>query len=224
MKRLLQAVVCLGVLYGGVSAAQQDEVHLPQPRYDSEVSIESALAARRSIRSFQAVPLTLDEFGQILWAAQGITSVSGGRTAPSAGALYPLEVYAVVGNVEGLDAGIYRYMPSDHRLALHLEGDWRFEVSIAAQGQIWMSEAPAMVVIVADFERTARKYGDRAERYVHIEVGHVCQNVYLQAGALGLGTVIVGAFVDEAVKIRLHITEAPLAIMPIGRVSEDEEP
>lgn len=196
------------------------DVKLPEPRHDSDTSVEGALADRRSVRSYEDEPLTLDELGQILWAAQGITSAWGGRTAPSAGALYPLEVFAVVGNVTGVPPGVYRYVPREHGLDLHLEGDWRFELATAAQGQVWMADAPVMLVVVADFERTARKYGARTERYVHIEVGHVCQNVYLQAGALELGTVIVGAFVDEAVRIRLDIADDPLAIMPVGRPAE----
>ncbi len=216
MKTMIGSAFCLFLLIGVSVCLFAEDVHLPEPRFDGEVSVESALASRRSIRDYQDVPLSLEELGQILWAAQGITSVWGGRTAPSAGALYPLEIFVVVGNVDGVDPGIYRYEPSGHRLEFHREGDWRFEVAIAAHGQVWMADAPAMIVIVADFDRTAGKYGDRTERYVHIEVGHVCQNIYLQAGAHGLGTVIVGAFVDEAVKINLAITEDPLAIMPVG--------
>lgn len=219
MKRILLLVFVVLLASEGRLAGAAD-VKLPEPQYDSDTSVEEAMATRRSVRSYQDVPLTLDELGQILWAAQGITSVWGGRTAPSAGALYPLDVFAVVGDVTGLPPGVYRYVPGGHELNLHLEGDWRFELAIAAQGQVWMADAPVIFVVVADFERTARKYGTRAERYVHIEVGHVCQNIYLQAGALGLGTVIVGAFVDGAVKIRLHIAEDPLAIMPLGWPAE----
>jgi SagB-type dehydrogenase family enzyme len=219
VRRILLLVFVVLLASAGRLAGAAD-VKLPEPQYDSDTSVEEALATRRSVRSYQDVALTLDEIGQILWAAQGITSVWGGRTAPSAGALYPLDVFAVVGNVTGIPPGVYRYVPAEHGLDLHLEGDWLFELSIAARGQVWMADAPVMLVVVADTERTARKYGDRADRYVHIEVGHVCQNVYLQAGALGLGTVIVGSFVDEAVRIRLDIADDPLAIMPVGWPAE----
>ncbi len=219
MRRILLLVLLGALVSGGCSAGAAD-IKLPEPQYDSDTSVEEVLAARRSVRSYRDAALTLGELGQILWAAQGITSAWGGRTAPSAGALYPLDVFAVIGDVTGVPPGVYRYLPRGHELDLHLEGDWRVELATAAQGQLWMAAAPVMLVVVADFERTARKYGDRTDRYVHIEVGHVCQNVYLQAGALGLGTVIVGAFVDEDVRIRLDIADSPLAVMPVGWPAE----
>ena len=220
MTRILSVVLVGVILVLGVQLVEAADVKLPEARRSSDTSVEGALGDRRSVRSYQDESLTLDELGQILWAAQGITSAWGGRTAPSAGALYPLEVFAVVGDVAGVPPGVYHYVPREHGIDLHLEGDWRFELAVAAQGQLWMADAPMMLVVAADFDRTARRYGARAERYVYIEVGHVCQNVYLQAGALELGTVIVGAFADEAVRICLDIAEDPLAIMPVGRPTE----
>lgn len=193
------------------------EVELPAARLVGDVSVEEALAQRRSVRSYQEGPLTLAELSQLLWAAQGITADWGGRAAPSAGATYPLEVYVVVGEVAGLEVGLYLYRPEGHLLVRRKAEDLRAELASAALGQGWVRNAPVSLVIAASYERTTGRYGERGVRYVHIEVGHVGQNVYLQAGALGLGTVIVGAFVDQDVKELLGIEEEPLAIMPVGR-------
>jgi len=176
---------------------------LPEPRLKSAVSLEEALFKRRSIREYSDLPFTLEEVSQLLWAAQGVTSEWGGRTAPSAGALYPLELYLVVGNVDNLPPGVYKYRPKRHELV----------------GQAWIKEGAIDIVIAAVYERTTRKYGDRGVRYVHMEAGHAAQNIYLQAAALDLGMVTVGAFHDDRVK---EITgmledEIPLYVIPVGR-------
>jgi SagB-type dehydrogenase family enzyme len=182
------------------------------------MSVEEALVERRSERHYRPEPLSVAELAQLLWAAQGITAPDwGGRTAPSAGATYPLEVFAVVGAVEGLAAGLYQYVPDGHSLIHRKGGDLRAELSKAALGQPWVRDAPVVLVIAADYERTTQRYGDRGIRYVHMEVGHVGQNVHLQAEALGLGTVVVGAFSDGWVKRLLEIAEEPLVLMPVGR-------
>ncbi|MBA5942811.1 MAG: SagB/ThcOx family dehydrogenase [Methanophagales archaeon] len=196
-------------------------VDLPVPAKDSETSIEEALLRRRSVRDYTGEPLTLSEVSQLLWAAQGITAPAwGGRTAPSAGATYPLEVYLVVGDVKNLPVGVYRYEPEGHRLVRVLESDKRVELSRAALGQAWVREGAVSIVFSAVYERTTRRYGDRGIRYVHMEVGHAGQNVHLQAVSLNLGTVVVGAFHDEEVKRVLNLPddEQPLYIMPVGRV------
>lgn len=194
-------------------------VKLPEPQRDGMVSLEEALRQRRSIRSFAEVPLTLQEAGQIAWAAQGITSRDGKRTAPSAGALYPLELYLVAGGVRGLPAGVYRYRPAGHELVAVSAGDRRAALAAATHGQEWLGEAPVILVIAADYERTTSKYGPRGERYVHMEVGHAAQNVYLQAVSLHLGTVAVGAFDDARVAraVGLPAGERPLCLMPVGK-------
>jgi len=192
---------------------------LSEPRYDSQTSVEKALLKRRSIREYKSEALTLEEISQILWAAQGITNQEGFRTAPSAGALYPLEVYLVVGNVRGLSDGVYKYRPSGHRLVRILEGDKRGTLSVAALNQICIKEAPIDIVFSAVYKRTTIKYGKRGIRYVHMEVGHAAQNVYLEAVSLNLGTVTIGAFHDNIVKKVLNMPkeEHPLYIMPVGR-------
>jgi SagB-type dehydrogenase family enzyme len=194
-------------------------IKLPQPRPDSKTSVESALRHRRSSREFRNTPLTLAEVSQLLWAAQGITSPDGKRTAPSAGALYPLEVFVVAGSVDGLPAGVYRYRSQGHDLARVAEGDRRAKLASAALEQTWLHDAPAIIVITGVYERTAKKYKQRAERYVHLEAGHASQNVQLQAVTLDLGTVIVGAFDDDQVKRVLGLTgdEQPLCLLPVGR-------
>jgi len=197
-------------------------INLPQPRLDSEVSIEETLLRRRSIRDYSPEALTIEEVSQLLWAAQGITDPRGFRTAPSAGALYPLEVYLVVGKVRGLSPGVYHYEPKGHRIIKVIDGDLRKRLASAALGQAWVKEGAISLVFTAVYHRTTRKYGDRGIRYVHMEVGHAAQNVYLQAVALGLGTVVVGAFFDEEVKEMLLLPpeEQPLYVMPVGRLKK----
>jgi len=196
-------------------------IKLPEPRYRGDVSLEEALLKRRSIRDYTGEPLTLQEVSQLLWAAQGITDPRGFRTAPSAGALYPLEVYVVVGDVENLAKGVYRYNPHEHELVKVLDGDKRADLAKAAVGQRCVEEAAIDIVITGVYERTTKKYGERGIRYVHIEVGHAAQNVCLQATAMGLGAVTVGAFYDDQVGEILNIMkgEQPLYIIPIGRPS-----
>jgi len=196
-------------------------IKLPEPRYKGDVSLEEALLKRRSIRDYTGEPLTLQEVSQLLWAAQGITDPRGFRTAPSAGALYPLEVYVVVGDVENLAKGVYRYNPHDHALAKIVDGDKRTDLAKAAVGQRCVEEAAIDIVITGVYERTTKKYGERGIRYVHIEVGHAAQNVCLQATVMGLGAVTVGAFYDDQVGEILNLLkeEQPLYIIAIGRPS-----
>jgi len=194
-------------------------IKLPKPRQESKTSVESALRRRRSVREFGKGGLTLAEVSQLLWAAQGITDPEGKRTAPSAGALYPLEVFLVAGGQDELPAGVYRYRPQGHDLIPVVQGDQRAKLAGAALEQDWLNDAPVTIVIAALYERTARKYKLRARRYVQMEVGHAAQNVHLQAVALDLRTVVVGAFDDAEVKrvLTLAVNEEPLCLMPVGR-------
>jgi SagB-type dehydrogenase family enzyme len=196
-----------------------DRISLPAPRQDSGFSLERALSERRSVREFGNAALTQDEVSQLLWAAQGITSRDGLRTAPSAGALYPLELYLVAGHVENLDPGIYKYVSAGHKLMKIMAGDQRRKLAAASLGQDSVADAAVVLVFTAVERRTTRKYGSRGMRYVHIEIGHASQNVFLQATALGLRTVVVGAFEDGAVGELLHLPEgeAPLYLMPLGQ-------
>ena len=208
-------------------------VRLPDPQYKGKVSVEEALKQRRSIRSYTSAQISLNDLSQVLWAAQGVTEkvererswwtgskwYGGLRTAPSAGALYPLEVYALAGNVAGLKTGTYKYHPEDHSLHKVTAEDKRPALLEAALRQESIKEGAAVLVVTGVVARTAVKYGERAQRYVYMEAGSVAQNIYLQSESLGLGTVLIGAFRDSAVKeaFKLPADEDPLIIMPIGR-------
>ncbi len=199
-----------------------ERVQLPSPRKESDISVEEAIQGRRSRRHFTSEPHALEELSQILWSAQGITDEAEGyRAAPSAGALYPLEVYVVVkeGGVEGLTAGVYHYLPENHSLEKILEKDLAGALARASLDQSFIGNAPISLVITAKYERTTGKYGERGRRYVHMEAGHAAQNVYLQVESLGLGTVVAGAFDDEKIKNLLQIPSSyePLYIMAVGQ-------
>ncbi|HHS12377.1 MAG TPA: SagB/ThcOx family dehydrogenase [bacterium] len=218
-----------GILVGGMAMVQNNglakDITLPSPSHSSRISVEAALQQRRSLREYSSVPVTLAELSQLLWAAQGITSRHGYRAAPSAGALFPLEVYLVAGHVIDLPAGVYRYRPHAHTLAPVAKGDLRSKLSSAALGQSSIRDGAAVLVLTAVYERTTAKYGSRGVQYVHMEVGHAAQNVYLQAVSLELGTVFIGAFYDDRVKdlLKLPDSENPLGIMPLGRLNQEQK-
>jgi SagB-type dehydrogenase family enzyme len=184
---------------------------LPSPATTAAGGLAAALGARRSLREYAAQRLTEDEVGQLMWAAQGVTSPDGLRTAPSAGALYPLTVSVA------LPEGLRRYHPVGHRVEHVSSRDVRAPLAEAAVGQTWIAAAPAVFAITGNIARTAAKYGDRAERYVHLEAGHAAQNLLLQATALGLGGVSVGAFDDDRVRELVDLDdELPLYVLPVG--------
>ena len=183
------------------------------------MSVEEAIKLRRSVREFSDHPLTMNLISQLLWSGQGITA-GFKRAAPSAGATYPLTLYLVVGEggVEEIPSGIYEYIPDSHSLSRIKGGDFRSEIATACLNQTFIAEAPVSIVIAANYERTTRRYGERGIRYVHMEAGHAGENIYLQAVALRLGTVAVGAFQDDDLHhvMELPEEEAPLYVMPVG--------
>lgn len=187
---------------------------LPEPKTKGSISVEEAISKRRSVRSFSGVPLTDEELSQLLWSAQGITEKKRKfRAAPSAGATYPLETYIVTAE------GIFHYLPEKHALEEVKKGDFRKDLSGAALNQRWVRTAPAIIVFAAVLERTTRRYGKRGNMYIHMEAGHAAENVHLQAVALGLGSVPVGAFKDDEVAkvIGLSDREKPLYLVPVGK-------
>ena len=197
----------------GGSNAMAKRISLPEPRTTSEVSVEEAINNRRSTRQFKEEDLSLKEISQLLFAGQGITNkYPAFRAAPSAGATYPLELFVATKD------GIYRYIPKGHKLEQIEEKDIRTDLAKAALGQASISEAPVNIIICAEYKRTSKRYGERATRYVHIEAGHVAENILLQAVALTLGGVPIGAFYDDKVKLVLDLPEEldPLYIIPIG--------
>jgi SagB-type dehydrogenase family enzyme len=196
-------------------------ISLPKPSFDGKVSLEKTIKERRTIRDFGEKTLSLAHLSQLLWAAQGITDPRmGGRGAPSAGALYPLEIYILIGvnGVEKTEAGVYHYFPKEHSVSPIKKEDRRKEIASASLGQMWMARAPVIFIITVEYKRITGKYGERGIRYALIEVGHVAQNLFLQAEALGLGAGIVGAFSDlEVSKVAgLPSKHEPLLIMPVG--------
>ena len=198
-----------------------ETIELPGPQVISDVSLEESINNRRSVREFEDKGLSLKEISQLLWSAQGITDQERGfRSIPSAGALYPLEIFVVS------DAGIYRYIPENHEISCLFEFDKRLELAEACVSQDFISDAPASIIITGILSKTEKKYGERALRYVYLEAGHCCQNILLQATAIGLGAVPVGAFYDtEILKILgLDDSYTPIYVIPIGHIVTDQGP
>ncbi|MDH4068205.1 MAG: SagB/ThcOx family dehydrogenase [Dehalococcoidia bacterium] len=208
----------------------QTVIKLPPSQLKGKVSLEEAIVRRRSVRRYRREPLDLCQLSQILWSAQGITASRGLRATPSAGATYPLDIFVVIGRqgvvvsgskqtAQELQAGIYHYEVDSHSLILHKAADLRPDLARASLDQEFIIDAPVAVVICAIYHRTSQRYGRRGERYVHMEVGHAGENIHLQAVALGLATVEIGAFHDEEVMKVLGLEEQikPLYIMPVGK-------
>jgi len=202
------------------SSPAPSRISLPPPDREGTIPFERILGERRSARAFRKDSLTIAELAQLLWAAQGITSSDGFRTAPSAGATFPLEVFAIVKRVTGIRAGVYRYLPAfspgDHALEEVTVGDPMPQLALAA-AQSAAEQCLLAIAIVTITERTAHRYGGRAQRYVTLEAGHAAQNVLLQAEALNLGAVPVGAFDDGALRDLLETSADPLYLIPVGR-------
>jgi SagB-type dehydrogenase family enzyme len=193
-------------------------LRLPPPQHTAVDSFESVLIARRSIRAFTTMPVSLTQLAHLLWAGNGISSVDGRRTAPSAGGLYPLTLHVAAGNVRNAPAAVYCYQPNGHRLVTTAPGDVRTALADAAFDQSWIATAPAVIVIAGSVERTAEKYGERAAQYVSFEAGAAAQNIALQAVALGLGSAVIGAFYDAELghALALPTDQCPFAIIAVG--------
>ncbi len=198
---------------------EKNHISLPIPATIGSITLEESIARRRSIRKFSDDSLSLSQISQLLWAAQGITNAEGLRTAPSAGALYPLEIYLLAEKVAGLQKGLYRYIPIGHKLLWLSQPDAFRELADSVAYQQWVGNAAAALAITAVYERVTRKYGERGVRYAHIEVGCAVQSLYLQAVSLGLGTTVIGAFEDQEISrlLALQKGEHPLAILPFGK-------
>lgn len=201
---------------------EMPKIKLPKPEFKG-IRLEDALKKRRSIREYSKKPITLTELSQLLFSAQGVTGKMHGtllRTAPSAGALYPFEIYVFVNNVETLKNGIYHYSVKDHSIVLINEGNFRDEFLKASLEQEMVRDAGAVFILSAIFDRMRSKYGERGYRYTYMEAGNISQNIYLQATSLGLGSVVVGAFIDDHINKLIGIDgkkEAVIAIHPVGR-------
>lgn len=204
---------------GAERSNETPPIALPKPRPDGPVSVEMALSLRRSTRRFARGSVDIDQVGQLLWAAQGVTHGEGLRTAPSAGALQPLHLRVYAFDVVGLEHGLYRYRPDTHALLREPGARTRAALVAAVLFQECIRISPAVLIVSAEIARTTTRYGVRGRRYVYMEVGHVAQNVSLEAAALGLGATAVGAFEDDDVHHTLDLPkeESPLYLIPVGR-------
>jgi SagB-type dehydrogenase family enzyme len=195
-----------------VGAKDMERIKLPKPKLKSNFSVEEAISKRRSVRRYSSRRLTNREMGQLLWACQGITDRRGLRAAPSAGALYPLEIYILIEN------GIYRYLPKGHELQRISNKNLKKKLTSAAWGQRFVEEAPLNIIICAVYERVTSRYGERGIKYTDIEAGHAAENIHLQAVSLGMDSCSVGAFDDAALSKVLSLSgkEKPIYIIPVG--------
>ncbi len=228
---LLSAAVVMFAWEGmAMTGEKQDKevgvrVDLPAAAYDSDTSLESALRSRRSCRRFAQRSLALQSVAQLLWAGQGITDERGFRTAPSAGALYPLKIYLVAGRNRDLAEGVYHYRPAKHDLVRVKAEDARSALSRAALSQPAVKEAAAVFVITSVMARITGKYGKRGVAYAYMEAGHVAQNILLETESLGLGAVPIGAFDNAAVSrvLGLDKKETPIYLIPVGHPASSQE-
>lgn len=230
MNILTKMTGCLCVTFLLLSMAQpvlaQDEIKLPKPRFTGKVPLETAILKKKSVRGFSGSAITIEDLSQLLWAANGnlpADAISGATTKvfPSAGGLYPLEIFAVAGveSVTGLPAGVFHYKPETNSLLMINPGDHRSLLGRAALGQMWIASAPVIIVVGANFNRMTVKYGNRGLQYVFMESGASIQNIYLQAEALGLKVGSVGAFQDSHVNavLKLPADVNPLMLIPVGK-------
>jgi SagB-type dehydrogenase family enzyme len=219
--RVLTWGLSLTLVLAAIGAARaSDVVDLPQPVYTGRMTVAYALKVRRTVRSFKPQSLSLKQLGQILWAGYGITANPFFKTVPSAGATYPLDLYAVVGQngVKDLAPGVYHYRPAKHELRRVKSGDFRHEVARRAWSQSWMAFAPMMIVITGEYGRTTWKYTARGRLYVQVEAGCAAQSIFLMVQDLGLAAGIVGAMRVSAVRDKLGLPDEhePLLVMPVG--------
>lgn len=226
MRKTLAFIIALVLTFGSASLyaspaaiAEGDsgeyELLLPPPSTGGGMSVEEALGSRRSRRNYADTPIAIEQLSQILWAAYGMSEPNR-RTAPSAGALYSLVLYASIGDVEGMEPGIYRYESERHALIRIAEGDAREALALAAQRSV--VDAPATLLYGFDYDKALESYGEEDLKYVYMEAGHSAQNVYLQAESLGLGTCAIAGFVEYYTReaFALPAGEVPLYLMPIG--------
>lgn len=202
------------------AAAQPLKTVLPAAALGAEVTLRRTLEARRSTRDFSTSPLRLDQLAALLWAAQGITSPGGLRTAPSAGAIYPLRSYFLSFRVQGLAAGFYGYDVEARSLTMLAAGNKQAHLVKACSDQQCVQECAGALLLTAWYGRVRREFGALAEKLVAIEAGHIGQNWHLQASALALGSLSLGNFDATALKMLLPIPqdEEPIYLLLAGRV------
>jgi SagB-type dehydrogenase family enzyme len=224
--RFTASIITIMMFACAAHVEAQEKITLPKPAFSGKLSVEAAMSKKKSVRNFKPGKLTKAQISQLLWAAYGnseadATTGATRKVIPSAGGLYPLEIFLLTGQdtVEGLPAGIYRYLPNENSLQLFSQGDSRNLMAHAALGQVFLAQAQAILVISAVFETTRARYRERGDRYVFMEAGNSNQNIYLQAEALGLSVATVGAFNDAQVSAVMKVPNnfTPLLLMPIGK-------
>ncbi len=224
--RTLVLTILVVLFFSNMAAAQAvgGVVDLPEVDRTEGGPFYDLLFRRKSVRSFADEPMDMRQLSRLLFSGQGITRDNRFRTVPSGGAQYPIDIYVLVGDVEGLETGIYKYVPQGHRLERVNAEDRRRQMGTAALGQDWLADAPVVLVICAEYRRITGRYGERGERYAIIESGCTAQNISLMSVDLGLGTVLVGAFHDRSVAQLIEAPDGvePLLIMPIGTPAEEE--
>jgi SagB-type dehydrogenase family enzyme len=214
MLNKLFGIFAIALFIGG--ALRAEKINLPAPS-GAEMSVHKAIAERRSRRTFTAKEISQTQLSEILWAADGITDPNGRfRSAPSAGATYPIDTYVLVQRVTGIEPGVYKYIEKDNALELLRKGDFAKQLTDAALGQTMINDASVTIGLFGVYERTTKKYGERGKQYVHFEIGHIGENVYLVAEALGLATCAIGAFYDDKVQDVFGIKSVPLYLLPVG--------
>ena len=224
----MTASVCVALFL--LSIAQpvmaQDEIRLPKPKFTGKVPLETAILKKKSVRGFAGSAISMEDLSQLLWSANGnlpADAISGATTKvfPSAGGIYPLEIFAVTGaeTVAGLPAGVFQYKPETNSILMINPGDHRSMLGRAALGQMWIASAPVIIVVGANFNRMTARYGNRGLNYVFMESGASTQNIYLQAEALGLKVGSVGAFQDSQVTavLKAPADVNPLMLIPVGK-------
>lgn len=219
-KQLLIILICLNNTIINAQFMSGKIIKLPDPTYNSKISIEKALKERRSTRTFRDIPLSISELSQLLWAGQGINdNINKFRTYPSAGALYPLELYVIINKVQNLEKGFYYYDPYKHAVIKIFEKNILPELTKAALNQEFIKESAIVFIYTANKSKTTSRYGERGLRYIFMEAGHAAQNIYLQAVTYNIGLVVIGAFKDNEVKqiLNLKDDEIPLYIIPAGK-------
>jgi len=221
MRKILIFYFLINLTYIKIDAQMQhNQIKLPAPVTESKTSIEKAIKERRSIRKYRNIALSINELSQLLWAGQGITdSFNKYRSYPSAGALFPLELYVAINKVEKIEKGLYYYDPFKHVLIKKSDKDIIPEITQAALNQQFINESAIVLIYTAIKSRSTSRYGERGLRYIYMEAGHAAQNIYLQAVSLNLGVVVIGAFIDKEISkiLNLKDDEIPVYIIPVGK-------
>lgn len=198
------------------------KIELPSFQPVQAMSLDQTLRQRKSVRDFQDKPLSKGQLAYLLWASTGIQRIEDGyefRTAPSAGALYPIETYLVVNDVKAIEPGIYHYSIRSHQLEQLRQGDFRRQITAAALGQEMCARASVVFVWSAVFERCKWKYGQRAYRYIYLDAGHIAENLALAAVSLKRGSCEIGALYDEQVNAIIGvdgIEESAICMAAVG--------